>query len=73
MFSKKEPDEIIYSDINSKKRRELITNKLFEFNQAQSEKVIECDRLKTDSPTFIEIYAEAKPQQLVGGLISYID
>ena len=51
----------------------MIEKKLFEFNQAQSKQVVECDRGKTDPPTFIEIYAEVKPQKLVGGLIGYID
>ena len=43
MLINKEPNKIIYNDINSKKRRELISNKLIEFNQAQSKKVVECD------------------------------
>ncbi|WP_019507347.1 N-acetyltransferase [Pleurocapsa sp. PCC 7319] len=73
MFIKSDKDNIIFNDTNSEERREFINNKLFEFNQAQSEKVVECDRLKTDPPTFIEIYAEIKPQKLVGGLVSYID
>ena len=74
MFIKSNPDNIIFNDINNKERRELITKKLFEFNQAQSQQVVKCDRLKTEEPTFIEIYAEVKnPQKLVGGLISYID
>ena len=73
MFIKSNKDKIIFNDINSEERRELITNKLFEFNQSQSKKVVECDRLKTETPTFIEVYAEVKPQKLVGGLISYID
>ncbi|MGV2831815.1 GNAT family N-acetyltransferase [Myxosarcina sp. GI1(2024)] len=29
--------------------------------------------MRTDLPTFIEIYAEVSPRKLVGGLISYID
>ncbi len=73
MLIKSEKNKIIFNDANSKERRELITKKLFEFNQAQSRKVLQCDLLKTDTPTFIEIYAEVKPQKLVGGLISYID
>ena len=73
MLTKIDRDNLILKDNNSEERRELITNKLFEFNQAQSKQVVECDRLKTDPPTFIEIYAEVKPQKLVGGLISYID
>lgn len=73
MFTEIDKDNIIFNDTNSKERRELITNKLFQFNQAQSKQVVECDRLKTAPPTFIEIYAEEKPQKLVGGLISYID
>ncbi|MDJ0634569.1 MAG: GNAT family N-acetyltransferase [Xenococcaceae cyanobacterium MO_188.B29] len=82
MFIQLDTDKIIFNDTNSEERRELITKKLFEFNQSQSEQVIECDlaygealrdRLKTDRPNFIEVYAEVKPQKLVGGLISYID
>ena len=82
MFIKSNKDKIIFNDANSEERRELITRKLFEFNQARSAKVIECDlaygealrdRLTTDKPTFIEVYAEVKPQKLVGGLVSYID
>ena len=73
MFIRSDQDNIIFNDISSKEKRELITQKLFEFNQAQSKKVVECDRLKTDPPNFIEIYAEVKPQKLVGGLIGYID
>ena len=73
MFIKSDKDNITFNDTNSEENRELITKKLFEFNQSQSEKVVECDRLKTETPTFIEVYAEVKPQKLVGGLISYID
>ena len=73
MFVKPDKDNIVFNDTNSEERRELITKKLFEFNQAQSKQVVECDRAKTDLPTFIEIYAEVKPQKLVGGLIGYID
>ncbi len=82
MLLKLEKDKITVNDANSKERRKFITNKLFEFNQAQSKQVLQCDlgfaealrdRLKNDTPTFIEIYAEVKPQKLVGGLISYID
>ncbi len=82
MFIKSDQDNIIFNDTSSKEKRKLITHKLFEFNQAQSQQVVTCDlgkaealrdRLKTDPPTFIEIYAEVKPQKLVGGLISYID
>ena len=73
MLRKTDQDSISFDDANSEERRELITKKLFEFNQAQSNKVVECDRLKTDTLTLIEIYAEVKPQKLVGGLISYID
>ena len=73
MFSQLNTDNIIFNDVNSEQRREFITQKLFEFNQSQSQQVVKCDRLKTESPTFIEIYAEVKPQKVVGGLISYID
>ena len=73
MSIKLDKDNIVFNDNHSEKKRELITKKLFEFNQAQSERVVACDRLNTESPTFIEIYAEIKPQKLVGGLISYID
>ena len=73
MFIKSDRDNIVFNDTNSEERRELITNKLFKFNQAQSKQVVECDLLKTNKPTFIEVYAEVKPQRLVGGLISYID
>ena len=73
MLTKLEQNRFIFNDNNSDEKRNLIEKKLFEFNQAQSKQVIECDRLKTEPPTFIEIYAEVKPQKLVGGLISYID
>ena len=73
MLTKLERYHLILNDANSEKKRNLIKKKLFEFNQYQSKQVGECDRLKTDPPTFIEIYAEVKPQKLVGGLISYID
>ena len=73
MVKKISQAHITFNNTNCEERRELITNKLFEFNQAQSKQVVKCDRLKTDTPTFIEIYAEVKPQKLVGGLISYID
>ena len=69
----KSDKNIIFNDVNSQERRELITKQLFEFNQAQSKQVVECDRLKTAQPTFLEIYAEVKPEKLVGGLIGYID
>ena len=73
MSIKLDKNNVIFDDINSKEKRELISQKLFEFNQAQSKQVVECDRLKTKSPTFIEVYAEIKPQKLVGGLVGYID
>lgn len=73
MSSELVEDEILFPDKNSKEKRNFITNKLFEFNQAQSQEVVRCDRLQPDSPTFIEIYAETKSQEIVGGLISYID
>ncbi len=73
MFIKSDRDNPVFNDTNSKERRELITNRLFEFNQSQSERILECDCLQTVPPTYIEIYAEVKPQKLVGGLISYID
>ncbi|MGK7948081.1 MAG: GNAT family N-acetyltransferase [Xenococcaceae cyanobacterium] len=73
MYIKSDKDNIIFNETNSEERRELITNKLFEFNQSQSENVLQCDWFLTDPPTFIEIYAEVEPQKLVGGLISYID
>lgn len=73
MYIKSDKDNIIFNDTNSEERRELITNKLFEFNQAQSQQVVKCDSLKTDTPTFIEVYAEIESQKLVGGLVSYID
>ena len=73
MLTKINKDNIILNDNNSEERRELIEKKLFEFNQEQSQQVVKCDSLKTNLPTFIEIYAEVKPQKLVGGLISYID
>ncbi|MEM9509669.1 MAG: GNAT family N-acetyltransferase, partial [Cyanobacteria bacterium P01_E01_bin.35] len=66
-------NNIIFNDNNSQKKRKLIKNQLFEYNQSQSEKVVECDHLKIEPPDYIEIYAEVKPQKLVGGLISYID
>jgi ribosomal protein S18 acetylase RimI-like enzyme len=73
MIEKLERVDLTFNDANSEEKRELITKKLFTFNQAQSKQVVECDSLKTNPPTFIEIYAEVKPQKLVGGLISYID
>lgn len=73
MFIKSDKVNIIFNDTNSEEKRELITKKLFEFNQSQSEQVVECDRLKTEPPTFIEVYTEVESQKLVGGLISYID
>ena len=73
MLTKLERNHLIFNDTNSEEKRNLIEKKLFEFNQAQSKQVVVCDRLKTDPPTFIEIYAEVKPQKLVGGLVSYID
>ncbi len=73
MLTNLERDNLILNEANSEQKRNLIEKKLFEFNQAQSKQVVECDLLKTDPPTFIEIYAEVKPQKLVGGLISYID
>ena len=73
MLRNPDKDNIIFNDANSQERRELITNKLIEFNKAQSRKVLQCYQSKTNPPTFIEIYAEVKPQKLVGGLIGYID
>lgn len=73
MRVKKERDRIVFNDTNNEEKRKFIDRQLFEFNQAQSEQIVECDRLQTDSPTFIEIYAEVKPDKLVGGIISYID
>ena len=64
---------ITFGDINSKGRRKLIARELVEFNQSQSYRVVECDRLQTDPPTFIEVYAEVEPDRLVGGLVGYID
>ena len=73
MFIKSDRDNPVFNDTNSKERRELITNRLFGFNQSQSERVLECDRLQTEPPTYIEIYAEVETEKLVGGLVSYID
>ena len=73
MFSKKELDKVIYNDINSKERRELVSNKLIEFNKAQSTQVTQCYESENDSPDYIEIYAEVEPQKIIGGLIAYID
>lgn len=61
------------SNVSDENRRGFIEKKLFEFNQAQSQTVIDCDRLKTDKITFIEVYAEVEPQLLIGGLIAFID
>lgn len=61
------------SHVSDENRRILIEKKLFEFNQAQSQSVINCDRLKTDETTFIEVYAENEQQLLIGGLISFLD
>ncbi len=73
MLIKNELDKIVYSDINTQERRKLISNKLIEFDKSQSFKVTQCYESENDSPDFIEIYAEVKPQKLVGGLVSYID
>ncbi|MBE9044975.1 GNAT family N-acetyltransferase [Pleurocapsales cyanobacterium LEGE 10410] len=73
MFAKISQDKIIYKDTNSEERRKFLENQLFEFNQAQSKQIVECDRLQTDPPTFIEIYAEIEPEKLIGGLVSYVD
>lgn len=73
MVEKLTKSNLIFSDTNNEKKRKFIEHKLFEFNQAQSKQVVECDRLQPDSPTFIEIYAEVELQKIIGGLISYID
>ena len=82
MFLKYNKNKIVFNDNNSQEKRKLIDKKLFEFNQSQSERVVECDlavgealrdRLQTAPPTFIEMYAEVEPEKLVGGLIGYID
>ncbi len=61
------------SNISDENRRVFIEKKLFEFNQNQSQSVINCDCLKTDKTTFIEVYAENEQQLLIGGLIAFID
>ncbi|MEM8718572.1 MAG: GNAT family N-acetyltransferase [Cyanobacteria bacterium P01_G01_bin.39] len=64
---------ITFNDTNSESRRKFIDDRLFEFNQTQSQQVVKCDNLKTKIPDFIEIYAEVEPEKLVGGLVSYVD
>ena len=64
-------NDVYFSDSSSKERRELINNKLVEFNKAQSPKVHQCYQSE-EQPDFIEIYAQTQ-SQLIGGLIGYID
>ena len=66
-------DDVYFSDSSSKERRELINNKLVEFNKAQSPKVYQCYQSEKKQPNFIEIYVQNKSQELIGGLIGYID
>lgn len=73
MVEKSTKDNLVFNDINSEEKRKFINRKLFEFNQSQSKKIVECDRLQTNPPTFIEIYAEAEPEKVIGGLIGYVD
>jgi ribosomal protein S18 acetylase RimI-like enzyme len=73
MIEKLDKVDVVFNNVSSKERRDLISNKLIDFNKAQSPKVHQCYKLESDSPTFIEIYAEVEPDKLVGGLISYID
>jgi ribosomal protein S18 acetylase RimI-like enzyme len=73
MLIKLDKDDIYFNDYSSKERRELISNKLIEFNKAQSAQVYQCYQSENDRPDFIEIYAEVKSQKLIGGLIGYID
>ena len=73
MFLQSDKNKIIFNDNNNQEKRQLIESKLFEFNQTQSERVAKCDRLQTEPPTFIEMYAEVEPEKLVGGLVGYID
>ncbi|MGL6341274.1 MAG: GNAT family N-acetyltransferase [Waterburya sp.] len=72
MIKELDAKKIIFNDINNQERRELITNKLIKFNKSQSKKVEQCYELENHLST-IEIYAELKPQKLIGGLIGYID
>ena len=73
MLLKSNNEKVIFNCHNSEEKRQIIDRQLFEFNRSQSAQIIKCDRLKTASPTFIEIYAEVETKKLVGGLISYID
>ena len=73
MLIKMDKKDVYFSDYSSKKRRELISNKLVEFNKAQSPKVHQCYQSENKQPDFIEIYAQTKSQELIGGLIGYID
>ena len=73
MLKKIVKDEITFSNVSSKERRRLISNKLIELNKAQSPRVYQCYESETNPPTFIEIYAEVEPHKLIGGLICHID
>ena len=73
MVNKTIQTRVTFNDINNEAKRKLIDRKLVEFNQSQSKRVVEGDRLQTAPPTFIEVYAEIEPKKLVGGLIGYID
>ena len=65
-------NNVIFHDNNSKEQRELINNKIIECMKNKSQKISQCYQSGNDSPTFIEIYAEVKPQKLIGGFIGYM-
>ena len=55
MFIKLDKADIYFDDSSSKEKRELISNKLVEFNQAQSSQVYQCYQSENEQPDFIEI------------------
>lgn len=66
-------NEVYFSDYSSKERRKLISDKLVEFNKTQSPQVHQSYQSEKEQPDLIEIYAQIKSQELIGGLIGYID
>ena len=66
-------NDVYFSDRHSQERRKLIDDKLVEFNKAQSPQVHRCYQSEKEQPDLIEVYAQTKSPELIGGLIGYID
>ena len=70
---KVDKNDVYFSQTGSKEKRELIANKLVDYNKSQSPQVHQCYQLEKEQPDLIEIYVQTKTHELISGLIGYID